>query len=245
MAVLVNDGYMMLLDAVYIGAKKIGNISEDGVDWSGDDAQFTELNAAQVRTAPVKKIPRKAATNVLTFRLIELLPEHCKNVMGGEVDGDKWNAPANLITIEDSVKILTGTGQTVDVAKALITAAVRGNLGGDSALGIDVRLEVVNDSLGGSPFSLYPTIPFIKATPTSLSFVAAGESKTVEMETSGAFSVSGAVPDGFSVSVVAGKVTIKATANTGTAARTGKITFALVSDTTKKVEVSLTQAKPA
>lgn len=245
MAVAINDGYMMLLDAVFVGSKKIGNISEDGVDWSGDDAQFTELNAAQVRTAPVKKIPRKAATNVLTFRLIELLPDHCKNVMGGEVNGDKWNAPANLITIEDSVKILTGTGQTIDITQATVTAAVRGNLGGDSALGIDVRLEVVNDPLGGSPFSMSPTEPFINATSASLSFVAGGESKTVDIEASSPFTVSGAVPSGFSVSVVSGKVTITASANTGTAARSGKITFALVSDSSKKVEISLTQAKPA
>lgn len=239
--VIENDGYMMLLDAVYVGTKKIGNISEDGVEWSGDEAQFTELNAAQVRTAPVKKIPRKAATNVLTFKLIELLPDHCKNVMGGEVDGDKWKAPASLITLEDAVKILTGTGQTIDVTKALMTAAVRGNLGGDKALGIDVRLEVVSDPLGGSPFSFAPTTPFINATPTSLAFAGAGESKSLDIEASGPFAVSGTVPEGFSISVVAGKVVITAAENTSGEVRSNDITFALVSDSTVKVTVPVTQ----
>ena len=31
--VYVNDGYMMLLDAIYFDGKKIGNVSEDGIDW--------------------------------------------------------------------------------------------------------------------------------------------------------------------------------------------------------------------
>ena len=34
-----NDGYLMLLDAVYFNGKRIGNISEEGLDWSGEDAQ--------------------------------------------------------------------------------------------------------------------------------------------------------------------------------------------------------------
>ena len=31
--VYVNDGYMMLLDAIYFNGKKIGNVSDDGIDW--------------------------------------------------------------------------------------------------------------------------------------------------------------------------------------------------------------------
>ena len=74
----------MLLDAVYFGGKKIGNIAEDGVDWGGDNAEYIKLYAAQVRNSPVKKIRKKAASNVLKFNLIELLPENCVAVMGGK-----------------------------------------------------------------------------------------------------------------------------------------------------------------
>lgn len=243
MSVVNNDGYMMLLDALFIGGKKVGNISENGIDWGGDDAQFTELNAAQVRTAPVKKIPKKAATNQLSFRLIELLPENCKHVMGGTVDGDKWYAPANLMAVEEPVKILTGTGQTIEIGKASLTAAVRGTLGGDDALGIDCKLEIVDDPIGGSPFSLAPTTPFINANPSTLNFIAGGESKTVDVEASSPFALSGNPPEGFTVSVVGGKVTVTASANAGTVARSGNIVFALVSDSTKKVTISVTQPK--
>ena len=60
--VYVNDGYMMLLDAIYFNGKKIGNVSDDGIDWGGDAAEYIKLFAAQVRNAPVKKIKKKDAT---------------------------------------------------------------------------------------------------------------------------------------------------------------------------------------
>lgn len=45
-----NDGYIMLLDAVYFNGVKLGNIAEDGVEWGGDAAEYIKLYAAQVRT---------------------------------------------------------------------------------------------------------------------------------------------------------------------------------------------------
>ena len=74
--VYVNDGYMMLLDAIYFNGKKIGNVSEDGIDWGGAAAEYIKLFAAQVRNAPVKKIKKKDATNLLKFTLIELVPQN-------------------------------------------------------------------------------------------------------------------------------------------------------------------------
>lgn len=240
--VVKNDGYMMLLDALFIGSKKVGYIAEEGIDWGGDDAQFIELNAAQVRTAPVKKIPKKAATNVLTFTLIELLPDNCVMVMGGSVDGDKWKAPSNVVIKEDAVKILTGTGQTIEIPKASITSALRGSLGGDTALGLDVRLEVLDNPENDYPFSIAPTVPFITSEVSSLSFIAAGEKKTIDISASGAFAVSGVLPEGFTVSVVSGKVAITATENSGMSERSGDIVFALADDPTKKITISVTQA---
>ena len=32
-----NDGYLMLLDAVYFNGRRMGNISEEGLDWGGED----------------------------------------------------------------------------------------------------------------------------------------------------------------------------------------------------------------
>lgn len=238
--VYTQDGYIMLLDALYFDDVKVGNVSQDGIDWSGDSAEYINLYAAQVRSAPVKKVKKKGATNVLSFTLIELLAANCAAVMGGTANGEKWDAPEDDVYLEGPVKILAGTGQTIDIKKVVLDGAVRGQLGGDTPLGIDCEMEMVRPDGGGSPFSIYPTTPFIKAAPAVLSFSAAGESKIVEIEASGKFSAS-EVPEGFEMKVANGHITITASPNAG-AARNGEITFTLASDATRKATVSLTQA---
>ena len=46
-----NDGYLMLLDAVYFNGRRMGNISEEGLDWGGEDAQT--VNSGPHRFGPV------------------------------------------------------------------------------------------------------------------------------------------------------------------------------------------------
>ena len=156
-----NDGYIMLLDAVMFDGKKIGNISDSGIDWGGDSPEYIKLYAAQVRSAPVKKIKKKDGTNVLKFKLIELLAQNCADVMGGTVNGERWDAPADSVSL---------TGQTIEIKSMTLDGLVRGTLGGDDALGIECEMEMVKPADGGSPFSIYPTVPFIKAEPAELSF---------------------------------------------------------------------------
>ena len=109
-----------------------------------------------------------------------------------------------------------------------------------SPLGIECEMEMLNPLDGGSPFSFDDTVPFISITPTSLSFAKSGESKTVDIEASGAFSV-GRVSAGFSLEIVNGRITITADANTG-AARNGSVEFILAADNTKKATLTLSQA---
>lgn len=238
--VYVNDGYMMLLDAIYFNGKKIGNVSEEGISWEGDAAEYIKLFAAQVRNAPVKKIKKKDATNLLKFTLIELVPQNCQDIMGGTVNGTKYEAPSEPISLEGTLKILCGTGQTIEVKRMTLDGVVRGKIGGDDPLGIECEMEMLNPLDGGSPFSFDNTVPFISVTPTALSFAKGGESKTVDIEASGAFSV-GKVPAGFSLEVVNGRITITAEANSGPI-RSGTVEFTLAADSSKKATLTLSQA---
>lgn len=238
--VYVNDGYIMLLDALMFNNKKIGNISDEGIEWGGDSAEYVKLWAAQVRSAPVKKIKKKDGTNILKFTLIELLPQNCKDVMGGTVTGDRWDAPADTVSLTGPLKILAGTGQTIDIKSMTLDGLVRGKIGGDSALGIECELEMTKPADGGSPFAMYPTEPFITASPGQLSFTKEGESKVIELGASGPFTA-GEVPAGFTMEIVNGRITVTASANPG-AARNGSVEFTLASDPTKKATVTLTQA---
>lgn len=236
-----NQGYLMLLDAIYFAGKRIGYISEDGLDWGGDDAQTVELWAAQVRNNPVLDIETRAATNEITGKMIELVPENCVNIMGGKAVGDEWQMPASSIRVEGELKILTGTGQTILLKRASLRASkIRGGLGGENTLGIEFGLKVLAPLDGSSPGSIKPTDPFITADPTSLTFETAGGSKTVNIEASGPFSV-GAVPEGFSVEIVNGRVTVIASNNDSGGERSGELKFILESDPEQEATVTLTQ----
>lgn len=228
-----------LLDAVYFGGVLIGFISEDGIDWGGDKATLQKIYAAQVRNAPVKIIKTKDATNVFTFKMIDLNADNCVVVMGGNNNAGKWEAPSGSIVRDDTMKILTGTGQTIEIGKVSLSGAVRGKIGsGGEALGIDCEAEMQN--VNASPFSIYDTVPFISCATSSLSFLKTGETKTLNIEASSPFII-GAVPAGFSVEAYGGIIKVTASANSG-AVRNGSVVFTLADDSTKKVTITLNQA---
>ena len=236
-----NDGYLMLLDAVYFNGRRMGNISEEGLDWGGEDAQTVELWAAQIRTSPVLDIETRAATNEITGKMIEMVPQNCVDLMGGKVTGEEWQMPASSMRVEGDMRILTGTGKTVKLKRVSLRASkIRGGLGGENVLGIEFGLKVLAPLDGSSPGSILPTEPFIEADPTSLTFEQAGGSLPVDIEASGPFSV-GAVPEGFSVEVINGRVTVIAEANSTESPRSGQLEFILESDPETKATVSLSQ----
>ena len=246
-AAIKNGSYGKLLKAYY--AKQDAEKASSGGDTvqkstlmkSGADALKKSADALNNDELwEKKKIKKKDATNLLKFTLIELVPQNCKDVMGGEVNGTKWEAPSESVSLEGSLKILCGTGQTVEVKRMTLDGAVRGKIGGDDPLGIECEMEMMKPLDGSSPFSFDDTAPFISVTPTSLSFVKGGEKKTVDIEASGAFSV-GKVPAGFSLEVVNGRITITADANTG-AVRNGTVEFTLAADNTQKATLTLSQA---
>lgn len=238
---LTNDGYMMLLDAIYFNGTRLGNIAAEGITWGGDDAQIYKLWAAQQRAVPVKNLKTRDAANDITGKIIQLIPENCKTAMGGKVAGDKWEAPARSMILEGTVKILAGTGQTIEIKRATLLANVRGGLGGENTLGIEFTLSILAPYDGSSPFSIYPTVPTIEADPSSLTFEKAGGSQTVDIEASGPFSV-GAVPEGFSVKIIDGLVTVTAEENDSGGERSGNLEFILEADTSVKATVALSQS---
>ena len=234
-------GYLALLDAIYFDGLLVGNIADDGLDFAGDDAQTFQLWAAQIRTAPVDEIETRAATNVLTGKMIELVPHNLVTLLGGKVTGDRWDAPARSLMKEGDLKGLTGTGGTIEMKRVkLRVTPLRGGLGGENTVGMNFTLTMTAPKDGGSPYSIYPTEAFITADPETLSFEAAGGSKVVNIEASGPFSV-GAVPAGFSVEIVNNRVAIVADPNASGSARSGSVDFILAPDGETKVAISLSQ----
>lgn len=237
----IRDGYMMLLDELIVGGKTIGNISDEGIDWGGDKPTYKKLNAAQVHTGPVKKIQTSPGTNLFTFKMIHLLPENCVAVAGGTATGDKWEAPADVVTINAPASIKTGTGDMIDIKKVALNAVVRGKLGGDGNLYLDCEMEMIAPSDKSSPFSIGPTAPGVFVNMDMLNFPKEGGTKVIRVSASGAVTLSN--PTGFTIGRDGNFLVITAAENSGSVAKAESLTIALASDATKKVTVTINQAK--
>lgn len=87
-----------------------------------------------------------------------------------------------------------------------------------------------------------PAAGSITAQPTELVFAAAGETKAVTVTASGEWTV-GAAPEGFTATKTQTGLSIVASANSGSAARSGSVVVSLQSDATKKATITVTQPK--
>ena len=146
------DGIVLMLAEVSFDDKVIGLISEQGVTWGGNDAEYTEVTAAQTR-AVVKRVLKKAATDVMDFTLIELITENMVDVMGGTAAEGKWTAPITVVDKEGVLKITTVTGQVIEAGKASLSSKHRGTIGGDDPLGVQCSVMITRDGKT-SPYSI-------------------------------------------------------------------------------------------
>lgn len=153
------DGIVLLLAKVKFGGKVLGLISEQGVDWGGEEPQYLEIVAAQTRSV-VKKVLKKAGTEEMKFKLIELKVANLVDVLGGtaEAGGSKWKAPVNPVLKEGVLEIETVTGQVITADKATLGGKFGGTIGSDDPLGVNLTLTIINDGVN-SPFEFDNTVP--------------------------------------------------------------------------------------
>lgn len=153
------DGIILLLAKFKFGGKELGLISEDGVAWGGNDPEYLEITAAQTRSV-VKKVLKKAGTEKLTFKLIQLKVQNLVDTIGGtaDVSGSKWDAPAVSVLKEGPLEIETVTGQVITADKVTLGGKFGGTIGADDPLGVNFTLTVINDGVN-SPFSIDNTAP--------------------------------------------------------------------------------------
>lgn len=151
------DGIVLLLAEVEFDGKVLGHITEEGVEWGGTEPEYTTVTSAQTRTV-VKRVLKKAGTDEMTFRMFELLPQNCVDVMGGIATLDKYEAPITPVIKEGSAKITTVTGQVITIPKATLTGAHRGSIGGDDPLSVQSMLTIERDGVT-SPYSIDNATP--------------------------------------------------------------------------------------
>lgn len=158
----MHDGYIHGLISFKFNDKELGMISEDSVDWGGDEASQVKIWAAQKRNAPVKTLLESAGTNELTFDLIELKPENLKDVMGGTIAGTKWNAPTSVVVLEGPVYMKTADGTIFEAPRAALLAKPKGKLVHNDVFKVNCKLTIL-DAGEKSPYSMDQGVETVKA----------------------------------------------------------------------------------
>jgi len=155
--------FMYGLAEVKVGEKTLGYIEENSFKLNGAKGESTEINAAQVHSAPVLIIPKKNGTIAPSFDLIKMNYENMAAVMGGTVtetgtEGNMkktgWKAPSKLVQTTDSVTILTDSAHQISIKKALITGYIDGDLNLDSVTKIKMEVKVMMPDDGSEPYSV-------------------------------------------------------------------------------------------
>ncbi|WP_289065599.1 hypothetical protein [uncultured Alistipes sp.] len=150
-----HDGFIYGLEALIFNGKELGLISNDGLNWGGDDPSTNKVWAAQKRSAPVKEIEENPGTNEIEFDLIELKPENIVQVMGGTTskDGKKWNAPAKRIRLEGPVVIRSADGSETVAAKVSLLASPKGKYDYSDVMKIHCKMTfLLPDDPEASPY---------------------------------------------------------------------------------------------
>ena len=156
-AAAAHDGFIFGLEALIFDGKELGLISNDGLDWGGDDPSTNKIWAAQKRLAPVKEIEENPGTNEIEFDLIELKPENIVQVLGGTTskNGKKWNAPAKRIRLEGSVVIRSADGSETEAAKVSLLASPKGKYDYSDVMKIHCKMTfLLPDDPEASPYSI-------------------------------------------------------------------------------------------
>ena len=144
-----HDGFIYGLEALIFNGKELGLISNDGLNWGGDDPSTNKVWAAQ------KEIEENPGTNEIEFDLIELKPENIVQVMGGTTskDGKKWNAPAKRIRLEGPVVIRSADGSETVAAKVSLLASPKGKYDYSDVMKIHCKMTfLLPDDPEASPY---------------------------------------------------------------------------------------------
>lgn len=125
------------MDQFKFNNQVLGYISEEGLSWGGDKPEKVKINAAQVKSGPVKIIVKNNGTNVITFKLIQLDGAHCKDVMGGTVAADgTYTPPEKVEDLVGVADIKCASGHTIRVFNGSLSTKLSGNINGSEVLAI-------------------------------------------------------------------------------------------------------------
>lgn len=231
----------MLLDEAIFDGKTLGLISQEGINFGGEDPTLTPVYAAQRRSAPVVEVMTSPGSTELTCNLIELRAQHLVDVLGGSMTGEKWDAPATPQTKTGKLVLKTGRGQTLTYESVSLSGKIAGALGGTGTLYAALKMKMQAPADGSSPYRIEPTTPDVAADTDKVLLPKEGGTRVVRISASDTLTISG-THTGFTIAQDGNSLVISAPANSGSTKKTGTVTLTLTGHPTKKVTITLEQA---
>lgn len=157
MAVKEHDGAIYGLHEFSFKGVVWGYISDDSIEWGGDDPSTNKIWAAQKRNGPWKSLIENPGTDELEGDLIELKPANLKAALGGAVDATnkKWSAPAETIVEEGPLEITTADGVKFTMPKVSLVAKPKGAFGFTDVFKIHFKFTILApDEKGAAPYTI-------------------------------------------------------------------------------------------
>nr|DAN35585.1 MAG TPA: hypothetical protein [Caudoviricetes sp.] len=137
----------------------IGYIEESSFDLGGQEGESIEVNAAQVKGAPVLVIPKKNGTINPEFDLIQIDYKKLVKIMGGNVKGTEanptgWEAPIDLTHVTGEAIIQTDSGHKITIPKCQMGAYPTDKLSLDGVAKIHCKLKPILKDKDTAPYSI-------------------------------------------------------------------------------------------
>ncbi|MBD9093836.1 MAG: hypothetical protein EGQ20_15095 [Bacteroides oleiciplenus] len=151
MAVKENNGLIYGVGKVMFNGKEIGWVSQDGLQPKGEAKQTTPVYAAQVHDGPVDELVSTPSTIAFGFKLIQLIPEMCKDLFGGtisSVDG-AYEAPEGFKDLEGAFKVECVSGHTIEIPRARLSGELADSINMSGVLSYDCTVKCLKPTEAG------------------------------------------------------------------------------------------------
>lgn len=123
----------------------LGYTYEDTCKMATDDPEITEFYAEEVDDPVV--IKSKKGKTTLNFSIMNPGIDTLVSVLGGTKSGEApnevWNAPAQIPTINQSVKVTPDEGLAISIPNGYLTGKINGDFSRKGLFMIDVSIQVL------------------------------------------------------------------------------------------------------
>lgn len=106
----------------------LGSTFRGTANFTTEEDTITDFWSEENPIAPEESVVSEPGLKQVQWSLIDIDPANMQRVFGGEVTGDRWDAPRDIIELEQSIEIHTAYDVLIEIPRAKVTARIVWNL---------------------------------------------------------------------------------------------------------------------